>query len=146
MLSDRWRCFGCLGFGDRGIVPEAAVTMPIPFRGPDLKLSILGGAAALLLAALPGAALAEDLTFTLTNNSSYAVKSLFTSPADVDSWEEDVFADKYLPAGNYVEVTIGDGREQCVYDMKFVLEDDSEFIEPAVDLCELGEYTLSDAT
>jgi hypothetical protein len=116
------------------------------FRGPNLKLSIVGGAAALLLLALPGAALAEDLTFTLTNNSSYAVKSLFTSPADVDSWEEDVFADKYLPAGNYIEVTIGDGREQCVYDMKFVLEDDSEFIEPAVDLCELGEYTLTDAT
>jgi len=34
-----------------------------------LKLSIVGGAAALLLLALPGAALAEDLTFTLTNNS-----------------------------------------------------------------------------
>ena len=116
------------------------------FGGRILKLPILGGVAALLLVALPSAALAEDLTFTLTNNSSYAVKSLFTSPADVDSWEDDVFADKYLPAGNYVEVTIGDGREQCVYDMKFVLEDDSEFIEPAVDLCALGEYTLTDAT
>ena len=65
-----------------------------------LKLTMLSGAAALLLVVLPGAALAEDLTFTLTNNSSYAVKSLFTSPADVDTWEEDVFADKYLPAGN----------------------------------------------
>ena len=85
--------------------------------GLELKLTILGGAAALLLTALPGVALAEDLTFTLTNNSSYAVKSLFTSPADVDTWEEDVFADKYLPAGNFVDVTIGDGREQCVYDM-----------------------------
>lgn len=116
------------------------------FLGASLKLSTLGGAAALLLVALPGAAFAEDLTFTLTNNSSFAVKSLFTSPADVETWEEDVFADKYLPAGNFVEVTIGDGREQCVYDMKFVLEDDSEFIEPGVDLCELGEYTLSDAT
>ena len=114
--------------------------------GAKLKLSILGGAAALLLVALPGVALAEDLVFTLTNNSSYAVKSLFTSPADVNTWEEDVFGEQYLPAGNFVEVTIGDGREQCVYDMKFVLEDDSEFIEPGVDLCELGEYTLSDAT
>lgn len=135
-----------LGFGDRGVEPEVPPSMPAPhFLGVLLKLSILGGAAALLLV-LPGAALAEDLTFTLTNNSSYAVKSLFTSPADVETWEEDVFADKYLPAGNFVDVTIGDGREQCVYDMKFMLEDDSEFIEPAVDLCELGEYTLSDAT
>ena len=50
-----------------------------------------------------------------------------------------------LPAGNYVEITIADGREQCVYDMKFVMEDDTEFVESGVDLCELGEYTLSDA-
>ena len=111
-----------------------------------MKLSILGGAAALLLVTLPGVALAEDLVFTLKNNSSYAVKSLFTSPADVDTWEEDVFGEQYLPAGNVVDVTIGDGRETCVYDMKFVLEDDSEFVEQGVDLCELGEYTLSDAT
>jgi hypothetical protein len=134
------------GYGDRGVEPEAPRACRSRLLGANLKLTIPGGAAALLLLALPGAALAEDLTFTLTNNSSYAVKSLFTSPADVDTWEEDVFADKYLPAGNYIDVTIGDGREQCVYDMKFVLEDDSEFIEPAVDLCELGEYTLSDAT
>ena len=111
-----------------------------------MKLSILGGAAALLLVTLPGAALAEDLVFTLTNNSSYAVKNFYTSPADVENWEEDVFGEKYLPAGNFVDVTIGDGRDVCVYDMKFVLEDDSEFVEQGVDLCELGEYTLSDAT
>ena len=114
--------------------------------GANLKLSILGGVAALLLTVLPSAALAEDLVFTLTNNSSFAVKSLFTSPTDVENWEEDVFGEQYLPAGNFVDVTIGDGREQCVYDMKFVLEDDSEFVEQGVDLCELGEYTLSDAT
>ena len=110
-----------------------------------MRLSVLGGAAALVLAAVPGAVLAEDLTFVLTNGSSYAVKSFFTSPADVESWEDDVFAENYLPAGNYVSVTISDGREQCTYDMLFVLEDDSEFIERGIDLCELGEYTLSDA-
>lgn len=110
-----------------------------------MKYRMLGGAAALMLATLPGAALAEDLEFVLTNSSSYAVKSFFTSPADVDDWEEDVFGENYLPAGNYVTVTIGDGREQCVYDMKFVLEDDSEYVEKGIDLCELGEYTLSDS-
>jgi len=72
------------------------------------------------------------------------VKAFFTSPAEVDNWEEDVFGDGYLPAGNQLSITIGDGREQCVYDMKFVMEDDSEFVEKGVDLCALGEYTLSD--
>ena len=58
---------------------------------------------------------------------------------------EDVFGENYLPAGNQVTITIADGRAVCVYDMKFVLEDDSEFIENAIDLCETGEYTLSDS-
>lgn len=105
---------------------------------------IAGTIAALALLAVPGIAQAEDLTFTLTNSSSYAVKAFFTSPVDVDQWEEDVFGDGYLPSGNQVPITIADGRSQCVYDMKFVLEDDSEMIEKNIDLCQLGEYTLSD--
>lgn len=113
--------------------------------GASLNLKLMGAIVAVGLVAMPVASFAEDLTFVLTNGSSYAVKSFFTSPADIDNWEEDVFGENYLPAGNQVNVTIGDGREQCVYDMKFVLEDDSEFLEKGIDLCELGEYTLSDA-
>jgi hypothetical protein len=113
--------------------------------GVTLHSKICGVFAALCLAAAPTAAFADDLTFTLTNASSYAVKSFYTSPANVDDWEEDVFGENYLPAGNYVSITIGDGRRQCIYDMKFVMEDDSEVVEGGVDLCELGEYTLSDA-
>lgn len=110
-----------------------------------MQKQFLGGIAAFLMIATPVAAFAEDLTFTLTNASSLAVKSFFTSPADTDKWEEDVFGEKYLPAGNTVDVTIGDGRETCVYDMKFVMENDSELVENGIDLCSLGEYTLSDA-
>lgn len=106
---------------------------------------LLGGLAALIFCGAAAPALADDLTFVLTNSSSFVVKSFFTSPVDIEQWEEDVFGENYLPAGNYVDVTIGDGRDTCVYDMKFVLEDDSELIVQAVDLCELGEYTLSDA-
>ena len=109
-----------------------------------MTMKTMGGAfAALLLLVAPASA--EDLAFVLTNASSYAVKSFFTSPVDVRQWEEDVFGENYLPAGNQVTITISDGRAVCVYDMKFVLEDDSEFIENAIDLCETGEYTLSDA-
>lgn len=109
-----------------------------------MKSTITGGALAALLVLAPLAAQAEDLTFMLTNTSSYAVKAFFTSPAEVEAWEEDVFGEGYLPSGNQVPITIADGRETCVYDMKFVLEDDSEFIEPGIDLCATGEYTLQD--
>ena len=106
---------------------------------------MLGGLAAVALFAAPTVAMAEDLTFMLTNSSSLALKYFYTSPADVENWEEDVLGDNYLAAGYQVNITVADGREQCVYDMKFIMENDSEFVESGVNLCELGEYTLSDA-
>ena len=113
--------------------------------GHILNKYLLGGLAALCLSAAPASVLAEDLTFVLTNNSSFAVKSFYTSPVDIGQWEEDIFGENVLPSGNQVNVTIGDGRDVCVYDMKFVLEDDSEYTENGIDLCELGDYTLSDS-
>jgi hypothetical protein len=105
------------------------------------------GLFALALVTLPTAALAEDLTFQLTNQSSVTITNFYTSPANVEEWEEDVFGDAVFPSGNTVPVTIADGSDQCVYDMKFVAEDGSELIEPGIDLCALegGEYTLTDA-
>lgn len=110
-----------------------------------MSVKRLGGAFAAMMLLVATPACAEDLQFVLTNASSYAVKSFFTSPQDVNRWEEDVFGENHLPAGNQVTITVSDDRVVCVYDMKFVMEDDSEFIETAIDLCELGEYTLSDS-
>jgi hypothetical protein len=61
----------------------------------------------------------------------------------VGEWEEDVFGDGVLPAGNTVEVTIADGREQCVYDLKFVMESGQEIV-GTQDMCEQPIFTLSD--
>jgi len=108
------------------------------------KHIILGGLAALALFAMPAAAQAEDLTFVLTNASSYNITNFYTSPANVGEWEEDVLGEDMMPSGSQVNVTIADGSDQCVYDMKFVFEDGSEFVREEIDLCSLGEYTLSD--
>ena len=43
------------------------------------------------------------------------------------------------------EITIADGSTQCVYDMRFVMDDKAELVEKAIDLCKLGIFTLSDA-
>lgn len=101
----------------------------------------------LALAALPLPALAEDLVFQLTNNSSHTIANFYTSPTATDNWEEDVFGEGVFPAGNTVSITIADGSTQCVYDMKFVTDEGVEFVESAIDLCTLagGEYTLTDA-
>lgn len=111
----------------------------------EMFTRLAASVAALALISLPSAAFAEDLVFQLTNESSLVITNFYTSPATTDVWEEDVFGDSVFPAGNTVEVTIADGSDQCVYDMKFVAEDGSELIESGIDLCELGEYTLTDA-
>ena len=46
-----------------------------------------------------------------------------------------------LPSGNAVDVTIADGRTQCVYDLRFVFAD-GEVLEDSADLCEMGSYTI----
>lgn len=103
--------------------------------------------ASLALVALPLPVLAEDLVFQLTNNSSHTIANFYTSPTATDDWEEDVFGEGVFPAGNTVPVTIADGSDQCVYDMKFVTDEGVEFVETAIDLCQLAgnEYTLTDA-
>jgi hypothetical protein len=94
-----------------------------------------------LTAAAP--AMAEDLVITINNGSSKAVVQFFTSPTDVDKWEEDVFGDGVLPPGNTLDVTIADGREQCVYDLKFVMEGGQELI-GTQDMCEEPTFNLFD--
>src|SRR5215468_9442769 len=95
----------------------------------------------LLLAAaaiLPAPAFAEDLVFQLTNSSSYTITNFYTSPATTDNWEEDVFGNGVLDPATFVKVTIADGSDQCVYDMKFVPKGADEFIVNGIDLCQLA--------
>ena len=101
--------------------------------------------AALVLVALPAAAFAEDLKFTLTNNSSRAIDNFYTSPANTTNWQEDVLGEDTIPPGQTDNITIADGSTQCVYDMRFVMEDKQELIETDIDLCKLASSTLSDA-
>lgn len=93
--------------------------------------------------ATPAAALAEDLTFMLDNQSSTAVLELYASPSNVRSWEDDILGEDILPSGEAVRVTIADGRSQCEYDLRLVF-DDGEALEDTTDLCETGSYTVTD--
>lgn len=89
-------------------------------------------------------AVAEDLVFKLKNKSSYDVTEFYASPANVGDWEEDILGQDILSSGDSLQITIGDGRSQCEYDLRFVFED-GEVVERAnVDLCETGSYTLTD--
>lgn len=123
---------------------EDARAVRVTLGTPEMKKVYLARALAVLIVAAPVPALAEDLVFQLTNSSSLTVTNFYTSPANVNEWQEDVFGDGVLPSGNTVSVTIADGSDQCVYDMKFIADNGAELIESGVDLCALGEYTLTD--
>ncbi len=104
----------------------------------------LCAAALAALAALAVPAAAEDLTFTLTNNSSSDVQEFYSSPTDVGDWEEDILGTDVLGSGQETAVTIADGRTQCEYDLRFVFTDGQVLEDGGINLCETGSYTLSD--
>jgi hypothetical protein len=102
----------------------------------------LWGSLVAMMCAFP--VFAEDLEFSLHNESSYAVVEFYASPYNVAQWEDDILGLDILASGDSVNVTIGDGREQCEYDLRFVFEDGDVVERGAVDLCETGSYTLTD--
>ena len=96
-----------------------------------LKLS----AAAFVFAASTSFALAEDVKFTLENKSEYQIDEFYASPANTDEWGEDILSQDVLEGGGSGTVTIADGSDQCVYDLKAVDEDGTEHVLNDLDIC-----------
>lgn len=89
-------------------------------------------------------AMAEDLVFTLKNDTKSVLTRFYTSPVGVNEWEEDVFGKDVLNPGESIQITIADGRDVCKYDMKFEFAEGSDLdtTTDTQDLCELGSYSI----
>ena len=98
-------------------------------------------AAIALFAAVP--AFAEDLVFTLVNNSSVNITEMYVSKHSTDQWEENILDGSTIDAGTQSDVTIADGATTCDYDMRFVADNGATH-EVSQNLCELATYTLTD--
>lgn len=91
------------------------------------------------------AAMAEDLVFTLKNETNSVINAFYTSPVGEENWEDDVLAQEVLAPGEIAEVTIKDGRRACDYDMRFEFQgEELETLEDTQNLCELGEYSVTE--
>ncbi len=97
-------------------------------------------AALAILVATP--ALAEDLVFTLTNDSSHTIVEMYVSEVGSDQWGDNILFGPVDP-GMSGEVTIADGLDVCDYDLRYVSAEGGE-AEDTQNLCELGTYTLTD--
>lgn len=107
-----------------------------------IKIKLVMAAA---IAMCSTAALADDLVFTLKNGTKSVVNNFHASPVGVENWEDDIFGRDALAPGESMTITIADGRSVCNYDMRFDFQgEDLETLEDKQDLCELGEYTITE--
>ena len=97
-------------------------------------------AALVALTATP--ALAEDLVFTLVNDSSHTITEMYVSPVGVDQWGENILFGAVDP-GVSGDVTIADGLDVCDYDLRFVSAEGGE-AEQSQNLCDMAIFTVTD--
>lgn len=110
----------------------------------NLRRSIL--AACLTLPALAigvQAAHAEDLIFTLYNNSSNVLSEFHVESMDSKTWGEDILTSDIAP-GESATVTIADGKTTCMYGIRGAFKDGAVVERENLNLCELGSYTYTD--
>ena len=89
------------------------------------------------------AALAAALQLNLTNGASRDLDQFYASPAGTGA-AENLLGGAFLPAGNSVAVTIAADDSECVYDLRFVFTTGDPAEDLGVDVCQNGNYTLSD--
>lgn len=99
-------------------------------------------AAGLAVVACP--ALAENLSFTLANETGNMIVQFYATPADGGTRSE-LLKKRGLYGGQSRMLTIADGTDACVYKIRAVFEDDSFYdVRDQVDFCEADSYTLAD--
>lgn len=104
----------------------------------------LFAAAALSAALLAPAASAQtdSVDFTLTNATERTLLSLYISLPSTDEWEEDIFGADVLEPGDTFDISIDDGLEECVYDIRADFVDGESIQIASVDFCELDGADL----
>jgi len=102
-------------------------------------------AAAALSAALfvPAARAQTDaIDFTLSNATERTLLSLYISLPSTNEWEEDIFGADVLEPGATFDISIDDGLEECVYDIRADFTDGESIQIGSVDFCELDGADL----
>jgi hypothetical protein len=89
---------------------------------------------------------ADQRDFTLRNNSSVDIASVYVSPSGADSWGSDAMGTDVLPSGQSVDMNFsGPDDGACVYDIKVIGTQGQEGYLYKVDLCSIGLVTFSDS-
>jgi hypothetical protein len=87
-------------------------------------------------------AVAQDLVFTVTNQSGVDLVELYASSSEASSWEDNILAGQVLPSGASGEVSITGAGENCAFDLRMVFSD-GDVIEYSADICSAPSYTIN---
>ena len=113
-------------------------------RFRSLHLSIVL-AVSLLLVAATSAFAADKRDFTLYNNTSIDIKSVYVSPSAADNWQEDVLGRDILVSGDYVDIVFSGVTDTCIYDIKVTGFYGQQGVLYNVNLCRTSTVTFSDS-
>ena len=110
-----------------------------------MKIFAFGAAVSLAITLSASPAAAQDVEFTLTNDSSYVLTYFYASPSSDSDWGDDLLEEVgVLEPGYEGVVFIGDGSDECLYDFRFETAEGPELEVSSIDICELASYTLTD--
>jgi hypothetical protein len=88
------------------------------------------------------AAHAEDLQFTLHNNSDLTLTAFYVEPASSKDWGANILSGTIAP-GESATVTIADGKTTCNYGIRGEFKEGQPVDHDSLNLCELGSYTYT---
>jgi hypothetical protein len=109
-----------------------------------LRTAALGFFGALMIGAAPiASAHAGEQDFDLVNDSGRTIERIFVSSVNTRSWENDVLGRFVLPSGYVKHVRFSDDYPGCRFDVKVVFADGRSLIRYGVNLCRVGEVTVT---
>ena len=106
----------------------------------SLKLSL---AAAGMMFAFCGAAMASNADFTLINKTGYQIDEVYVSAASAKKWGSDIMGPNAIADGASVDITFAHGGSACMFDIKVVYEDKDTAEFGNVNLCQYEKISLS---
>lgn len=87
-------------------------------------------------------AMAGQQDFTIVNKTGYAIKHIYVSEANNNSWDEDVLGRDVLNDSEYFELQFGKGDKTCKWDMKVAYDDGETAVWEDLNLCQISKLTL----
>ncbi|GAC1316493.1 MAG: hypothetical protein NVSMB2_09420 [Chloroflexota bacterium] len=114
-------------------------------RSTFARLAAVPAAAALLATQLAMPALAEPGQFTLVNNTSFPIASLYVGNSESDSWGDDILSGQLIDPTESGTVTLYnyDGTT-CLYDVAVLGTEGQKGVMYRFDVCNLDTLTFSD--